>query len=59
MNEVMYKTDINVLIDTLTPKQKDKIIKEVILTCRKEGNNYVVGAEVRQLLRKILPHKHE
>jgi len=59
MNEIMYKTDIDVLLSQLTPQQKDRILKDIILTLRKEGNNYVLGSKVRGTLRKNLPHKHE
>ena len=56
MDEVMYKTDIDVLIKNLTPSQKDRMLKDIILTFRKEGNNYVLGSKVRESLRKNLPH---
>ncbi len=59
MDEVMYKTDINVLITKLTPSQKDRILKEIVLSFRKEGNNYVLGSTVRETLRKNLPHSDE
>ena len=59
MNEIMYKTDIDVLLSQLTPQQKDRILKDIILTFRKEGYNYVLGSKVRGTLRKNLPHKHE
>ena len=55
----MYKTDINVLLSQLTPQQKDRILKDIILTFRKEGNNYVLGSKVRGTLRKNLPHNNE
>ena len=55
----MYKTDIDVLLSQLTPQQKDRILKDIILTFRKEVNNYVLGSKVRGTLRKNLPHKHE
>ena len=54
MDEVMYKTDIDVLIKNLTPSQKDRMLKDIILTFRKEGNNYVLGSKVRESLRKNL-----
>ena len=59
MDEVMYKTDINVLLSKLTPSQKDRILKNIILTFRKEGNNYVLGSSVRETLRKNLLHSDE
>ena len=59
MLEVMYKTDITELLDILSPKQKDRMLKEIILTFRKEGNNYVLGSKVRETLRKNLPHNNE
>ena len=59
MDEVMYKTDIKVLISSLTPKQKDRMLKDIILSFRKEGNNYVLGSKIRESLRKNLPHSDE
>lgn len=59
MDEVMYKTDIDVLIKNLTPTQKDRMLKDIILTFRNEGNNYVLGSTVRETLRKNLPHSDE
>jgi len=59
MDEVMYKTDIEVLISSLTPKQKDRMLKDIILSFRKDGNNYVLGSKVRESLRKNLPHSNE
>ena len=55
----MYKTDIDVLLSQLTPEQKDRILKDIILTFRKEGNNYVLGSTVRGTLRNNLPHNNE
>ena len=59
MWEVMYKTEINKLINNLTLKQKDRILKEVIEFFRKYGNNYDLGENIRQSLRKNLPHSNE
>ena len=59
MDEVMYKTDIEVLISSLTPTQKDRMLKDIILSFRKEGNNYVLGSKIRESLRKNLPHSDE
>ncbi len=59
MWEVMYKTEINKLIKSLKPNQKDRILKEVIEFFRKYGNNYDLGENVRQSLRKNLPHSSE
>jgi hypothetical protein len=55
----MYKTEINKLITQLKPNQKDRILKEVIEFFRKYGNNYDLGENVRQTLRKNLPHSSE
>jgi len=59
MWEVMYKTEINKLINNLNPKQKDRILKEVIEFFRKYGNDYDLGENIRQSLRKNLPHSSE
>jgi hypothetical protein len=55
----MYKTEINKLINNLTLKQKDRILKEVIEFFRKYGNNYDLGENIRRSLRKNLPHSNE
>lgn len=59
MYKTMYKTDIDILLTKLTPNQKDKILKEVIIFFRKYGNNYDLGASIREALRKNLPHSNE
>ena len=37
MDEVMYKTDIDVLIKNLTPSQKDRMLKDIILILSERG----------------------
>ena len=59
MFKTTYKTEINKLISKLKPKQKDRILKEVIEFFRKYGNNYELGSNVRESLRKNLPHYSE
>ena len=59
MWEGMYKTEINELINSLKSNQKDRILKEVIEFFRKYGNNYDLGSNVRESLRKNLPHSDE
>jgi uncharacterized membrane protein len=59
MFKIMYKTEINKLLTKLKPNQKDRILKEVIEFFRKYGNNYDLGENVRQTLRKNLPHSSE